>query len=167
MTFKKIVLIISFLLLTCGCSERPLSPVIEKEMTFYNLPERPRELNAFTDKAGLSSVLVDYCWNEDLEMCQLEILNPAKSLEGIRTQVVEEGGKIRFLFDVSPELKAPLPTGEKLYSFEDDVPYEVEFNSDGTFTIPDEKGRHNFGYLAKFDGDIKGQAYFGFALIVK
>ena len=153
--------------MTSGCSERPLSPVIEKEKTFYDSPERPRELSAGTDKVGLSSVLIDYCWNEDLKMCQLEIINPAKPLEGFRTQIVGKGDKIRFLFDASPEFKSPLPSGEKLYSFEDNVPLEVEFNLDGTFTVPEEKGRHNFGYLAEFNGDIKGQAYYGFAVVVK
>lgn len=164
---KKIVFLISILFITSGCSERPLSPVIEKEVTFYDSPERPRELSAGTDEAGLTSVLVDYCWNENLDMCQLEIINPAKPLEGLRTQVVEKGDKIRFLFDASPELKAPLPAREKLYSFEGNVPIEVAFNPDGTLTVPDEKGRHNFGYLAEYDGDIKGQAYYGFAVIVK
>ncbi len=164
---KNIIFLISILFITSGCSERPLSPVNEKELTFYDSPERPRELSATTDEAGLSSVLVDYCWNEDLEMCQLEIINPAKPLEGLRTQVVEKGDKIRFLFDVSPELKAPLPARDKLYSFEGNVPIEVAFNPDGTLTVPDEKGRHNFGYLAEYDGDIKGQAYYGFAVIVK
>ena len=163
---KKIVFLISILFITSGCSERPLTPVIEKGVTFYDSPDRPRELTATTDKAGLTSVLVDYCWNEDLEMCQLEIINPAKPLEGLRTQVVEKGDKIRFLFDGSP-LKAPLPAREKLYSFEGNVPFEVAFNPDGTLTVPEEKGRHNFGYLAEYDGDIKGQAYYGFAVIVK
>jgi hypothetical protein len=100
-------------------------------------------------------------------MCELEIINPGKSLEGLRTQVVERGDKIRFLFDASPELKAPLPAKETLYSFEGDAPLEVTFNPDGTYTVPDEKGRHDFGYLAEYDGDIKGQAYYGFAVIVK
>jgi len=164
---KKIAFLIFILFIISGCSERPLSPVIEKDMTFYDSPERPRELSAGTEEAGLSSVLVDYCWNENLAMCELEIINPAKSLEGLRTQVVEKGDKIRFLFDASPELKAPLPARETLYSFEGDAPLEVAFNSDGTYTVPDEKGRHDFGYLAEYDGDIKGQAYYGFAVIVK
>lgn len=60
-----------------------------------------------------------------------------------------------------------MPTREKLVSFDGNVPIEVAFNPNGTFTVPDEKGRHNFGYLAEYDGVIKGQAYYGFAVIVK
>ena len=150
-----------------GCAEKPLEPIVEKEVSFYDLNENPRELSAANMNAGLSVVLINYCWNEDDSICNLDIINTAKALEGIKTQVLEKGETVTLRFDVNPSSKAPLPSNTRLYQFKDDIVTEVNVTPNGAFTIPNEKGRYNYGYLSLFEDDIKGQAYYGFSVIVK
>jgi hypothetical protein len=158
---------IFILVLLGGCAEKPLEPIITQEVSFYDSGEKPRELMTGNTKVGLLTILIDYCWNEDQSICETKIENPAKNLEGIKTQLMEKGELVSFHFDANPLLKAPLPTSAKLYQFKDDTITEVTINLDNKFNLPTESGRYNYGYFATFEGDIKGEAFYGFAVIVK
>lgn len=164
---NRILLSILILVLLGGCEEKPLEPIITQEVSFYDSGEKPRELMTGNSKVGILTVLVDYCWNEDVSICETKIENPAKNLEGNKTQLMEKGELVSFHFDANPALKAPLPTSTKLYQFKDDKVTEIPINSDNKFNLPTESGRYNYGYLATFEGDIKGEAYYGFAVIVQ
>lgn len=164
---NRILLAILILVLLGGCAEKPLEPIITQEVSFYESGEKPRELMTANTKIGILTVLVDYCWNEDVSICEIKIENPAKNLEGNKTHLMEKGELVSFHFDANPVLKAPLPTNTKLYQFKDDQVTEIPVNSANKFNLPTESGRYNYGYFATFEGDIKGEAYYGFSVVVK
>lgn len=164
---RHILISMFILFILGGCAEKPLEPTLSQEVSFYESDEKPRELMPGNTKVGLLTVLIDYCWSEDVSICDTKIENPAKNLEGKKTQLMEKGELVSFHFDANPALKAPLPTSTKLYQFKDDKVTEISVNSANKFNLPTESGRYNYGYFATFDGDIKGEAYYGFAVIVK
>ena len=123
---KRYILISMFILfLLGGCAEKPLVPTLSQEVSFYESGEKPRELMTGNTKVGLLTVLIDYCWSEDVSICETKIENPAKNLEGKKTQLMEKGELVSFQFDANPVLKAPLPTSTKLYQFKDDKITEI------------------------------------------
>lgn len=172
------LLIVVFFL--ASCAERPLEPEIQKEGTlqevkstpnspetnFYEQNKEPSGIEVGLADTGLGIKLIEYCWNEERSKCHLNLKNPKKILDGVSTSVADQGDEVKISL-LSSYANAPLPTGIKVYYFEGEQPVEIPIKPNLAIDLPNVKRRTYFLVQLSYDQDVKGEAMYGFALIIK
>ncbi|MBD7985394.1 hypothetical protein H9649_12410 [Sporosarcina sp. Sa2YVA2] len=175
MRSKVFITLLSTLLLTLtACSdEKPTKvqlPVEESqdEGTYTgNLPTL-----GIHNKNGAASVRRDRsCREKQNEECNItHVEDVSNLLSGTRTMQVTPGEEISFSMPTNPGVPMEL-NGLKnieidLVQIHKGEQLVVEHNGE-SFNAPQEPGRYNYSAVVKWIGDIKGEASYAFAIIVK
>ena len=175
------LLLIVGILVGCQNSEVKVEKEVKPEVdnrSVYESNKKPRYIHLGFDELdmGLDAHLIQYCWNEDLNACPLELTEKTKEelLEGknypYRSYSYPPNKPIDFFVELDvlvPESVLPFPDTIELYYFEDEQLVPVTITNDSSthsFTLPDKEGIHTFLFRTIYDSDIKGTAFYAFRL---
>ncbi|SHF71065.1 hypothetical protein [Ornithinibacillus halophilus] len=174
-----LVLLLIGIFSVVGCSnDEEESPTPEKEEETEQSDETtwkepPPHVFGDSENGGNFMAIRDtYCWGEeDGEACTRTPKHPSETTEGIRAMVVSKGEKINYSINIMPG-SLPNPNQMVVTQFylneeEGEVIGSVEHDWVGEFEAPEEGGRYHYIIHAKWDGEVVGEAYYAFSMIVK
>ncbi|MFS0674666.1 hypothetical protein [Ornithinibacillus sp. 179-J 7C1 HS] len=128
----------------------------------------PPDVHVGIDEESTLVVLDVWCWKEE-SLCNLEPNPPQEQLYGSPPLRVKPGEEFSFAIATTG-----IPESDHIYS-PDEIELtqirlseenEVEVNN-SNITAPMEKGRYYYSMKLKWDGDVVGQAYYVFGIIVQ
>ena len=116
---------------------------------------------------GVWSLRDRYCWENADKQCSLEPTPLKELLEHERTTKVEPGDILTFKFRApNDDLHFPKPDSFIIYIDEDGELKEEEIVGN-QLQVPMQEGRYYMAVKMIWDGDVKGEAIYGFQLLVK
>ncbi|MCH1626473.1 hypothetical protein [Fredinandcohnia quinoae] len=113
---------------------------------------------------SVSSKINSYCWNES--NCTLTPKKPQDLLIDTRDYPVAPGQKLSFIVSATAYQALIFPDSLKVTQIHKDTETEIEVTNK-VITVPTEKGIYYYHVNAKWEGEIKGEAYYAFFLRVK
>lgn len=176
---------ISFLLIIgiflVGCAENPALKGMKEEAvrspdSIENEPDNQEShgesevptVDIGTEEKSTLVALDVWCWKEE-SLCSLKPNPPEEQLYGWEPLGVEPGEVFSFSISTSGQPKSDHiynPDSVELTQVNFDEEKKVEVNN-RQITAPMEKGRYYYYLKLQWDGDLVGQAYYVFGIIVQ
>jgi hypothetical protein len=104
------------------------------------------------------------CWETDGGSCSIDPPDVNKIIEGSQAFFIEKGKKVTSRLDPSPGL--PRFDQFTITQYRQGEEKIIE-HSNGSFAAPEEPGRYNYLVHFQWDGEVVGEAYYGFSLAVR
>ncbi|MDV2583451.1 hypothetical protein [Alkalibacillus haloalkaliphilus] len=181
---KRIFLLSGIFLLTACTGEEVKPPTNELEKEVENeyiedtenglVLEEPPAFRISVNDRGYAPSLDNYCWEPEVQPCDLESSDPRELTEGYQTPIVNAGQRIQHIitpnvddFDTFDEA-APKPSSIVLTRYRlGDKQEEFAIEDSPTFEAPEEPGVHHYIAYLTWDNQYYGEATYAFRISVR